>query len=291
MTFYKLEDKDIIHTTIAANPAYVVSLNGDVITGSVYLENQYIDAALANRMATGFSERKGGQTSIFYPLTASVSIRTAVSGGTGDSTWKAINNLYNYYSLYNANYNVLYNGSTATAFSVINIPEIYYDKGILSGTFSASDMDANGDYRNIYDDGMGSVFSASVPPENVGNIFYNEGLVVLKKTDLFTFGTVSSENFKWSTSFEGIHRIPVVMWRLTAPAGQLNSTTNPTYYYTPTTGYYKNMKVALSAGLEPYITNVGLYNSQYELIATVKLAQPVKKYWDKQITIKAVFDW
>jgi hypothetical protein len=60
MSFYTFGPDDIINTHILAYPSYNVSLNGDQMTGSVYLEKQFLTSSLFARRWQGWSDKEGG---------------------------------------------------------------------------------------------------------------------------------------------------------------------------------------------------------------------------------------
>jgi len=293
MSFFKFEPEDIIQSEILAHPSYTVSLKNDAVTGSIYLERPFIEEDLKARLFRGFSEKEGGIVEKYSPFTASVDIFDAESGATNEELYGSILELYNYYKLINSDYTSNFTGSTTTRFRVMTIPEIYYDRQILTGSFSASDTDAAGDARVLFDNGRGGIYSGSLTGTLVGNIFYSKGLVVLKGGGLNNesvqvgedpstsndFGEASPTAYKWETSFKGTHKIPVKIFRCRAPAGQLNASTNETFYHIPSGSSvdYKGEKVRVLSGSETFITTVGLYNDQFELVAKARVAQPVKK--------------
>lgn len=286
MAFYRFTQDDIINVKIAANPAARVELNGNQITGSVYLERPYLQSGLRERLYFGFSEREGGLVTKDAPFTASIDFITAVDGGSNKETYSAIQNYYNYYSIIDSSFS-----SSASSFRVITIPEVYYDKEILSGTFTGSFYDTDGSRKFIYDNGRGGIYSGSLTGTLVGNIFYHEGIVVITKTDLLNFGNNNhSTNNKWTIDFKGVHNIPVQIYRCRAKAGELNASTNPTYYTIPLSGTYRNTKVPLMTG-SVYITQIGLYNEDYELVAIANLAQPIKKEEQEDILFRLRMDF
>lgn len=283
MTFYRFEQEDIINTKIVSRPRYTVQTNGDQVTGSVYLEKPYLNNAIEARTWKGLSVKEGGEVSKTGPFTASVDVITVVQGGTNQQLYQSILSLYDYYSLHNSNFTSSFTGSATTRFRVITIPEIYYDRQVHTGSLSASDQNSDGEYRYLFDDARGGIYSGSLTGTLVGNIFYSEGLVVLKGGGLNEsgndFGLDSSTNFKWNVDFEGTHTIPVNIFRCRAPAGELNASTNSSFYTVPTlsSSQYKNERVRILSGSETWITRIGLYSDRYELLAVVNLAQPIKK--------------
>src|SRR6185436_880778 len=114
MSFYQFTDDDIIDTHILTYPTFSVALNGDQVTGSVYLEKQYLESSLENRIYSlkpdtidvlVDTEQKSA------PFTSSIDMADAVQNGTNDGMFRAINQLYRYYSAYNTTYNL---GSTTS---------------------------------------------------------------------------------------------------------------------------------------------------------------------------------
>src|SRR6478672_11281380 len=127
MSFYEFDDKNIIHTTICTNPSWIVSRYGNIVTGSIVLEKNFLNQALASRQAQGFSERLGGLTTKSAQISASIDFQTAAYQGQNKQMYSAIANLYRFYSIANSSYNL-----TATTVRVINVPQIYYENSILS---------------------------------------------------------------------------------------------------------------------------------------------------------------
>lgn len=298
MSFFEFKPEDIINTEIVTHPKYVVELNGNQVTGSIFLDKPYLNNDLENRLLAGFSNKEGGIVEKNSPLSSSVQVIDAEDGGDNKQAYKTILRLYDFYNAVDTDYTASFEGSAVTRFRVINVPEIYYDRSILTGAFTASDLDSAGDERTLYDNGRGGIYSGSLTGTLVGNIFYNEGLVVFKGGGLNDeaggndFGQASPTNFKWKVDFKGNHQIPVKIFRCRAPAGQLNASTNPTYY-TETTGSddYVNERRIVMEPPTPYITTVGLYNDNYELVGMASVAQPVKKELQADIQIRLRLDF
>lgn len=299
MSFYKFEDGDIINTFILAHPAHKVELNGDQVTGSIYLEHQFLSSSLSARQFQGFSAAKGGYIKKLGPFSSSVDILDAESGSTNKELYCSVEQMYDYYSIVDSDYTSDFTGSTTTRFRVITIPTIYYDREILTGSFSASDLDAAGDARDLFDNGRGGIYSGSLTGTIVGNIFYNEGLVVLKGKGLNDeggsndFGESSPTNFKWKVNFKGTHKIPTKIFRCRAPAGQLNASTNATFYHTPTASGSKNKneKELVISGSSTYISTIGLYDENYSLVGLAKTSQPIKKTEKQDLLFKIKLDF
>ena len=286
MSFFRFEDEDIIDTDIVAHPSYTVELNGDAVTGSVYLDKPFLSDELETRTWRGLSLKLGGLIEKQGPFTASIDIVDAEEGATNKQLYRSVLNLYDYYSLLNEDYTSYFTGSETTRFRIITVPEIYYEREILTGSFTASDLDSSGNSRVLYDNGRGGIYSGSVSGTLVGNIFYSEGLVVLKggglndETAGDDFGQASPTNYKWTCDFKGVNKIPVKIFRCRAPTGMLNATTNDTYSRIPAIGSGEDFigeKVRIFSSSFTYVTGIGLYNDRYELVGVAKLAQPIRK--------------
>jgi hypothetical protein len=298
VSYYRFKDTDIIDIDVFAHPSYDVELNGNKITGSIYLDKPFLNSGLETRIWKGFSDKEGGLVQKQGPFSASIDILNVVQGGTNKELYNSIIQLYNYYSLIDYNYTPTFTGSQTTKFRVITIPEIYYDRQILTGSFTASDHDNDsGDLRTIYDNGRGGIYSGSLTGTLIGNIFYSEGLVVLKagglnETTSGEYGATDVSNGFWKMSFKGVNKIPVKIFRCRAPAGQLNASTNPTFYYTAgIDSEYHGDRVRMLSESVAYVSVIGLYNDRYELVASAHLAQPIRKKESEDILFKIRMDW
>lgn len=291
MTFYKFQDEDIIHTTIKCFPIFSVENSGQQVTGSVFLERPYLETNLRYRVFQGISQRLGGLIEKTGSMSASIDLQTATSGGTNFVLWHAVNQLYNYYSLENTDYKLEFTGSKATTIRVIDVPEIYYDQKILTGSFTGSDIDSEGKDRLIYDNGRGGLYSGSLTGTLIGHIFYPEGIAVITKGDITNFGSVSSTNFNWKFNLRGIHEIPCTILKCHAPVGEVNCSTNPTFYTIPPSGSNKNMREIVSGSLSVYISKIGIYNDMFECVAVAQISSPIKKNESDAILFRLKMDF
>jgi hypothetical protein len=113
-------------------------------------------------------------------------------------------------------------------------------------------------------------------------------------------------------NYSGSHKIPTQMYFVTAPKNQLNHSNNITYrdYTTPLAmatssfSYKQNFNADIkntvsSAYVDPtgsfkkvtYITTVGLYDIDKNLIGIAKVAKPVKKLEERELTFKLKLDY
>lgn len=127
--------------------------------------------------------------------------------------------------------------------------------------------------------------------------------------------TISSQKSAWELKFRASTKTPVVTMFAHAPRGRLNHSNNPTYIQygqqvTPDTGssdpstYFKenpslSIKNTVSASYadssasfakQTYISKIGIYDENKNLIGIAKLATPIKKTEDRNLTFKLKLD-
>ena len=164
---------------------------------------------------------------------------------------------------------------------VLSIPQYMYGDYIQPESFNF--ITPSGSYT---DDGEGRLVSGST---YIGNIIYEHGIVVLtggERTrdywdeEISTF--VSNSNI--TCSFSSSYTIYETQYKCTMGESEFNYSQNPSVISgsngTP-------WGFATSASFTPYVTTVGLYNDQKDLIAVGKLAQPtpISKTTDTTILI------
>lgn len=126
-------------------------------------------------------------------------------------------------------------------------------------------------------------------------------------------GADTRASASYEMSFSGSHEIPVMTMLAHAPKGQLNYSNNPTYlsYSATTSDYdaltssisYREPEVstanivsssfetpAASFAKETYISRIGLYDKDKNLIGVTTVAKPVKKTEDREFTFKLKLD-
>lgn len=204
--------------------------------------------------------------------------------------------------------NLIYNNqflSSVDRMLVVNVPRAFYGRQIQPGSIKIEDRAfSSGSHslvRVVVDDGRGglyisgSVCSSSIANKEdyagvgwnkVGNVFYGEGLIVIKDPSMLDLGRddqmSSHPNDTFQLSFRGHSRIPVktIMCRL--DKGEFNCTTNRTFSTVDSDG----QKVRRFTSGSIWITAIGLYDSERQLVGVAKLAQPLRKRTQDRITIK-----
>ena len=164
---------------------------------------------------------------------------------------------------------------------LLSIPQYMYGDYIQPESFNF--ITPSGSYL---DDGEGRLVSGST---YIGNIIYEHGIIVLtggERTRSDWDGEITTfvNNTNVTCSFSSSYTIYETQYKCTVGESEFNYSQNPSVISgsngTPW-GY------ATSASFAPYITTVGLYNNQNDLIAVGKLAQPtpVSKTTDTTILI------
>ena len=152
---------------------------------------------------------------------------------------------------------------------VLSIPQYMYGDFIQPESFTFTTP--SGSYT---DDGEGRLVSGST---YIGNIIYEHGIVVLtggERTRDYWDEEISTfvNNSSVTCSFSSSYTIYETQYKCTLGESEFNFSQNPSVISgsngTP-------WGFATSASFSPYITTVGLYNDQRDLIAVGKLAQPL----------------
>ena len=147
--------------------------------------------------------------------------------------------------------------------SVLSIPSKLFGEYVKPGSYSDDTMS---------DDGQGNLLSGSV---KVGNIIYQAGLVIFTNS-----GSGATNNFV-NPQWESSYTIYETQYKCTIRANEFNYSLNPSLITTYGSGSvlsegkatYKNF--VTGSDFSPYITTIGLYDDNQNLLAVGKLAQPL----------------
>lgn len=144
---------------------------------------------------------------------------------------------------------------------------------------------------NTYtDDGEGNL---NLGATQIGNVIYSHGMIII------TNNTYADEDID-SLSFKSNLPIHTHNYTIKISDYEFNHTLNPTAqsgssileysgskYLQPSGKYANNVT---GSDFQPYITTVGLYNDSNELLLVGKLAQPLPKPADTELTIQIKLD-
>ena len=178
------------------------------------------------------------------------------------------------------------NGGVDTPFNEISIatfvPVISASQGIsvssnkLSSDQSIIDFQDNGttfpsDIYLYFESGSLVTTSGSISAnQNVGNIIYPHGIAIFTNQNLPLSSITTLANT--TCSFQSTVTIYETQYKCTISENESNYSLNPSLN-TGSDGLLYTF--ATASYFSPYITTVGLYNDEQELVAVAKLAQPV----------------
>ena len=164
---------------------------------------------------------------------------------------------------------------------VVSVTQDIFGEEIKPGTFTVQ----VGTSSSV-DDGYGNlIVSQSGVGYNVGRIFYDKGIAIIKPTSSIAGGGLTSNGIcivsgtnvqvQFTSSvklFE--HNIRVKL----NPTDFLFSVYNPSVSKSMFTGSTSTpLELMTSQSLYPYITTIGLYNPDNELVAVAKLSNPIQR--------------
>lgn len=155
-------------------------------------------------------------------------------------------------------------GSPDGDISVVSISTREMGESIVPGTVVGT---------GFTDDTTGNIIDGN--GDIIGNIFYDQGIIV--RTD----GNVASR-----IDFTGSYTVYATQYKCTVSPNEFNYSLNPTLLSGSNTQY--DLSVVDSTEFMPYVTTIGLYNENQELMMVAKLAQPVKlnPYTDTNFIIR-----
>lgn len=211
--------------------------------------------------------------------TASFNIDGTITGPQYEPSY------YNYLST-TLNPNRYFPTGSNDVIGVITIPSNLFGEYLKPGTVSIS----NGTTTFI-DDGEGNMISGSL---KYGDVIYEHGIIILTSNGisgsfgygsgvygsgvygLFVIDYVSSftTSSNITCSFESTITLYESQYKCTLRENEFNFSQNPTIVSgSANSGIIYDF--ATGSYFSPYVTTVGLYNNNYELIAVGKLAQPL----------------
>lgn len=164
---------------------------------------------------------------------------------------------------------------------VISVTQDIFGEEIKPNTFSVTVGTSKS-----YDDGTGNlIMSSSNTGSVIGRIFYDKGIAILKPTASIISGGIARDGIcivsgtnvqvQFTSSVKLYeHNIRVKL----NPTDFLYSIYNPSTDKLMVTGSsVKPIDLMVSQSLYPYITTIGLYNQDNELMAVAKLSNPIQR--------------
>jgi len=171
-----------------------------------------------------------------------------------------------------------------------DISNILYGNKIDPGTFIATDSNITGTNGKvsitIRDNSNGGLYRADSKTKhatwnNIGNIFYNEGLAVVKTPNIPFFG-----KDKYEISLAGEQNIHMMRIHVPARAGEFNSSSNPSYI--PVSA--SNLAHETDAKFV-YITGLNFHDDNLNVIMKTRFAQPIIKRDSDKLLFRTKVDF
>lgn len=187
--------------------------------------------------------------------------------------------------------------------AILPIPQRYYGEGIKVGTVTLEDETLG---RTYTDDGYSNlVYNTEIK----GNIFYDRGLVIVTK-DVVSGSVLNQFTLRYRST-KTIYENEIF---LSVLENEFNVSQNPSAVDfngsdygkiklhtitssldpTKTAGFadyeYSSSLDRTGSYLAPYITTIGLYDEQLNMVAVAKLPQPIKSLPDYPVNFIVRFD-
>jgi hypothetical protein len=180
--------------------------------------------------------------------------------------------------------------NTSNQVAFFDISNLYYGKKVkekslvlVDNYFSGTDGKVK---ITLKDDGYGNVyradcFTSQSTWNSVGNIFYNEGIVMIKSPHLFFFGKDA-----FDLTFQGVQDIHILTFNLMAKPAMVTSSSNPSY-----------LPVSASSNANDsdqrfvYITGIYLHDDNLNVIMKTNFAQPIVKRTGDKLMFKVKMDF
>jgi hypothetical protein len=194
------------------------------------------------------------------------------------------------------------------SFTGFHIPSMFYGRNIATGSVlltvnsfigAGFGLDSTG---TLFwkDDGIGRLWQVPSSTSDwqsgtqvVGNVFYNEGLIVFTHPywrwhEMLLSGSTHEPHV--TLQFDGSYHIKSMLAMCRMNPGDVNGSNNPTYYITDETGKRWARDWDQQTEAITYVTAIGLYNEERQLVAVAKIAQPIRKRERDDIDIKLRMD-
>ena len=112
----------------------------------------------------------------------------------------------------------------------------------------------------------------------IGNIFYESGLIAITHPNYQTILSGSTKPGTINTlQFQGSHLIYEHEYQCTVQEHEFNTSLNSSALDQKDSNPFKISNFTTSSHFQPYVTTVGLYNENNELLVVGKLGQPIRK--------------
>lgn len=171
-----------------------------------------------------------------------------------------------------------------------DISNLFYGRKLMPETLSFFDSSLTGSggkvSMRIRDNGAGGLYradanSAHATWSNIGSVVYDEGLAVVTNPTAVFYGKDQFE-----VAMKGMRPVFVKEVNVLAPAGAVNSSSNPNWIPVPPTDNANE-----TADKFVYITHVNLHDDNLNIVGKASLAQPLVKRSDDKFLVRLKMDY
>ena len=174
--------------------------------------------------------------------------------------------------------------------SIIDISNLYYGNQIHPGSFSITDNNLTGSNGAISikltDNKEGSLYRSDCLTEhakwnNVGDIFYDEGIVFVKSPNLLYYCKDRTQ-----LDFKGEQNIHTMIMNIPFEFDQFNSSSNKTYLSLAPTDNVNDQK-----DKSIYISSVNIHDDNFNIIMKAHFSQPILKTDSNEFVVRLKMDF
>ena len=173
---------------------------------------------------------------------------------------------------------------------IFDISNLYYGNKISEKTLELYDDNLTGSDGKIKirikDNGEGSLYRADCKTKqakwnNIGDVFYHEGMIVLKTPHLPYYG-----KDKTDIRFKGDQNIHTMILNIPCEQGQFNSSSNKTFIPAPPTDSVSDRNLSTV-----YISTVNIHDDNFNIIMKANFSQPIPKTEEDEFIIRLKQDF
>ena len=184
----------------------------------------------------------------------------------------------------------VFNEGDATDITLLSFSNLIYGEKIHPGSMTLIDNDVTGSNGivsiKMKDDGKGSLYRCDSKTQHatwasIGNVLYDEGLVLVKHPSLKYFGSDDYE-----CEFSGEQTTHVMTINAPAPRDLFLFSTNPTYQVLSASNDFDDANNKFV-----YISGVNIHDEDLNIIMKTTLAQPVVKRRNDELMFKIKMDF
>lgn len=200
------------------------------------------------------------------------------SNSTEKNYWYSINRLF-YSTLDYASDYTYQDKNLGDDCKIISIDKEIYGSKINNNTVEI-EYSSGSNTINLVDDSYGNLYDKDSGSIHVGNIFYSHGIGVITNSGS-KYQYIGNEDY--NIDFESVYNIYEHRYNCRLPSQEFNGSMNPSFI--SGSNYEK-----LYNDMPTFVTTVGLYDDNHNLLAVGRLARPVWNDPQQDLSIEVQFD-